>query len=98
MSAAISAQAREELEGVLMLLLSDIREYRDREQRHLADPAISNSDIMRTVGAVTALKNVVGVIEMLCELYKLNPENAGKLAAGGQAREQSRGGVRALNA
>lgn len=72
MSNVISETTRTELESVLKMLMGDVRAYRTREQQHLSDPTNSVSELMRTVGAVTALKTVESVIGMLCELYQVN--------------------------
>lgn len=72
MSGEISAATRTELENILLLLVSDIRRYRDSEQKRLSDPTLSISELMRTMGTVTALKTVDGLIGMLAVLYKLD--------------------------
>lgn len=67
----IAEKTQEELEGALMLIVTDVREYRDREQKHLSDPTIKTGELMQTVGAVIALKNVEAKLNMLAELYGL---------------------------
>lgn len=69
MSAEISAATREELDGVLKLLLVNVREYRDNEQKRLNDPTIAFSEMLLTVGKVKALRDVLGIIDKLTELY-----------------------------
>lgn len=49
---------------------------------------------MRAVGAFTALKKVVSVIEMVAELYKRTPENGGNIAAEVHEEALGRAGVR----
>ena len=61
----------DELEALLILLVNDIRDRRDREQERLSDPAIAFSEMLLTVGKVKALRDVLGVIDRLAELYKL---------------------------
>ncbi len=69
MSAEISAATRTELDGVLKLLLVNVREYRDNEQKRLNDPTIAFSEMLLTVGKVKALRDVLGIIDKLTELY-----------------------------
>lgn len=61
-----------ELEGAFALLVSDIRDYRDREQKRLNDPEIAFSEMLLIVGKVKALRDVLAVIDKLAELYKLD--------------------------
>ncbi len=68
----ITETTRAELENALTMLASDVREYRTREQQALSDPSITVCELYRRLGAVTALKNVEGVIEQLAGLYKLD--------------------------
>lgn len=69
---AITEATRAELENVLLLLTSDLRQYRDNEQKRLTIPTIAISDMLLTVGKVNALRDVLAVIERLAELYKLD--------------------------
>ena len=68
---AIQDKTRAELEGIFLLLMSNVREYREREQQALSDPAKGTSELMRIIGGVAALKSVEGLIERLAELYKV---------------------------
>lgn len=68
---AISEATRKELEGVLLLLAHNVREYRDKEQRQLSDPTKGINELYRLTGAVTALKTVEQVIDMFAGVYKL---------------------------
>ncbi len=72
MSAEISAVTRTELEDVLLLLVSDVRQYRDREQKRLNDPTIAFSEMLLTVGKVKALRDVLAIIDKLMDLYEVS--------------------------
>ena len=63
---------RAELENALTMLAGDVRQYRDRAQARLNEPAIAFSDMLVTVGKIKALRDVLAVIEWLAELYKLD--------------------------
>lgn len=69
MSKTLSKATRTELDGVLKLLLVNVREYRDNEQKRLNDPTIAFSEMLLTVGKVKALRDVLGIIDKLTELY-----------------------------
>ena len=68
-------------EEALELLMSDVREYRDREQGRLTDTTLSITELTRTFGGVVALKNIEEVIRMLLELCGKQTENEGGFAA-----------------
>lgn len=72
MSDKKSEVTREEFEGMLMLLVSDIREARDNGQKHLNEPNIAFSEMLVTVGKVKALRDVLEVVGRIAALYKLD--------------------------
>ncbi len=72
MSAEISTATQEELENVFKLLLVNVREYRDNEQKRLNDPTIAFSEVLLTVGKVKALRDVISIIDKLTDLYKVS--------------------------
>jgi len=69
MSNEISAATREELNSVLLLLVQDVRRYRDSEQKQLSDTTKGINELYRLMGAVAALKTVERVVCMVGELY-----------------------------
>ncbi len=68
---AITEATRTELEDIVLLLTSDVRQYRDKEQKRLNDPTIAFSDMLITVGKVKALRDILEVLRRFAELYKL---------------------------
>ena len=68
---AVKETTREELGGVLALLVGDVRAYRDSEQKRLKDPATPLSEMWLTLGKVKALRDVLAVFDKIAELYKL---------------------------
>ncbi len=69
---AITEATRTELEDIVLLLTSDVRQYRDKEQKRLNDPTIAFSDMLITVGKVKALRDVISIIDKLTDLYKVS--------------------------
>ena len=69
---AITEATRTELEDIVLLLTSDVREYRDNEQKRLNDPTIAFSEVLLTVGKVKALRDVISIIDKLTDLYKVS--------------------------
>jgi len=64
-----SAATCEEVENVLLLLVQDVRRYRDSEQKQLSDTTKGINELYRLMGAVAALKTVERVVCMVGELY-----------------------------
>ena len=71
MSATISEATRKELENVLLLLVQDVRRFRDSEQKKLSDSELSVVELYRIMGGVAALKSVLQVIDMIADLYHI---------------------------
>ena len=69
---AITEATRTELEDIVLLLTSDVRQYRDKEQKRLNDPTIAFSEVLLTVGKVKALRDVISIIDKLTDLYKVS--------------------------